>query len=675
MTATLFDSPAETFEARLDALHEMLYRRGGIRPVNAAIEELAKLVLLQLKHSLNPEWMPDGQNQIASVLDPGEIRDRDTTEAAKHAFAEAIRLPEFVAALPGGGTQPLWPLDEPLRIDRPDVLAAALELIGVDLLRSIEEREDFDILGTAFDVLLRGRYDHSGGLATYLTPHGVAAMLAELCMGDLEVPPWWRAGQAFAGDPCCGTGRFLVAMIREARRLAALDDSSSATRFAEALGGSGLVGADQSPSSVAKARLNLLLYGLERPRVFTVADSITDGHLDTLRGTMGLILTNPPFGDGKYDDDSGVARTRALMPSTNGRRTIDPALAFVARCLDLLGDGGRLGIVLPDGLIDGGVLRAALLTGDVSTRLRNVSIEANVSLPTATFALSGTVARTSTLVLRKGGAVRTQILLAKADHVGFLKQAGAATPDPDGDDLPTIASTGVQAWLGAAEPVLSVDGLAVLGQAPDISLVDREGIGTVDPSRVDPSALAARKELVESGGVRLGSYLQAQPSKSRRADGVRPFVSILHVDELGVVSWHEALEHAPTTPGRVARPGDVLVSQLNPRKLRATAIPPEMGECLCSSEFGVFAPTADPYAVLIVLNDRRVRAQLSPLGRGTSSSRRRIDDADVLGLVVPPITAEITRRADALRTAHAANRSATLEAAAALGTLSGEIRE
>jgi hypothetical protein len=30
--------PARAFERRLDELHEMLYRRGGIRPVNAAIE-------------------------------------------------------------------------------------------------------------------------------------------------------------------------------------------------------------------------------------------------------------------------------------------------------------------------------------------------------------------------------------------------------------------------------------------------------------------------------------------------------------------------------------------------------------------------------------------------------------------------------------------------------------
>lgn len=645
----------------------MLYRRGGVRPVNAAIEELSKLVLLQLKNARDPEWAPAACPSISEILDPARILREGASHDVKRAFTEAIALPEFSASLPGGGAQPIWPLDEPFRLERPDVLAAALELIDVELLRGVEQRHDYDILGTAFDVLLRGRYDHSGGLGTYLTPHSVATMLARLCLSDLDPPTTWRPGQACFGDPCCGTGRFLIAGVREARRLIAerFADDEGAARYLDAFAGSGLIAADQSASAVAKARLNLLLFGILRPCVFTVHDSIADDHLDQARGQMRLILTNPPFGEGKYDSPEGLRRTRDLISSVGARASIDPALAFVARCLDLLGTGGRLGIVLPDGLVDGVTLRAALM-GSGATRLRDVSIEANISLPTATFALSGTVARTSAVVMRKGGASRAFVFLAKADHVGYLKQGGGAVPDPEGDDLPKIADCGAALWSGDVDAPELKDGVAMLGADPSITLVSSDGLLTVDPSRVDPDALAARGEMKNVGGKSLGQLLVSQRRGAVRADGKRPFVSVLHVDRLGAVDWDEADRYLPITPGRIARAGELLVSLLNPSKLRATVIPDDAEEVICSSEFGIYATTVDPYIVLVLLNDKRVRAQLSPLGRGTSSSRRRIDDADLFALIVPPVDQAVDKRAAALRNAHLALRDANLAAAVAL---------
>ena len=68
-----------------------------------------------------------------------------------------------------------------------------------------------DPLGTAFDALLAGRYDHAGGLGTYLTPSAVARMMAEVAMPLVEASP--VDGRPGFGDPFCGTGRFLVALL------------------------------------------------------------------------------------------------------------------------------------------------------------------------------------------------------------------------------------------------------------------------------------------------------------------------------------------------------------------------------------------------------------------------------------------------------------------------------
>lgn len=656
-----------TFEQRLDELHEMLYRRGGVRPVNAAIEELTKLLLLQVVLQRHPSLPVREGLTLSDALSPRRIREMGSVEEPKAAFAAVIRSPDVAARVPGGELQPIWPLDEPLRITRADVLAEAMDIIAGAVS---EHRDDgrYDPLGTAFDVFLRGRYDHAGGLGTHLTPHTVVTHLARLCVADLDLLAEPLTGPV-VGDPCCGTGRFLLGALREQRSQLDLIDPADPARLDRerqfaALRENGLFGADQSASSVAKARVNLLLHGVAHPFVFATHDSITAQAVDELRGSLRLILTNPPFGDGKYDDPDGIARTAAMLPGVTRRSRIDPALAFVARCVDLLAPGGRLGIILPDGLVDGPALKRALVTAG-ETRSRDVSIEANISLPTATFALSGTVARTSAVVIRRTPTPRPSVFLARAQHVGYLKQSGVAVADPDGDDLPMITEGALSTWDDkTSREKVERNGVAFACQEPLAAHVLREGLVSVDPSRVDPPALAARAALREAEGLRFDELLEPIKRRATPARPGIPYVSVLHVDDLGAVAWNEAVNHSPTTPGQPAHPGEVLVSLLNPSKLRACVVPDAYPTVLCSSEFGVFRARECPWEALVLLHDERVKRQLAPLGRGTSSSRRRIEAADLLAVYAPRLESDrLASMAEDVRTALAALREATLRVA------------
>jgi hypothetical protein len=626
----------------------MIYRRGGIRPVNAAIEELTKLLLLELKLSEDSSFEIPGHGPLEHVLDPDRIASAGDVDAVKDAFRYVASRPEYAGRLPGGGTQPIWPDDEPLRINRQDVIAEAIRILREQL--GSTDTVSFDVIGAAFDIFLRGRYDHSGGLGTHLTPHTVASSLAAICMADLDVLASPTRAPV-VGDPCCGTGRFLIAAVNE---ISVDADDPQRKAFIE----HGLFGADQSASSVAKARINLLLLGGRHPNVFTVSDSIVDPHVDALRGRLRLVLTNPPFGEGKYDSDVGIGRAAKSFPTLRGKRRIDPALAFVARCLDLLADGGRLGIVLPDGLVDGPVLRNGLL-GAESVRLRDVSVEANISLPTATFALAGTVARTSALVLRKQRARRSHIFLARAEHVGYLKQGAASIPDPEGDDLPAIARA---ATTFLSRSVVDARGVRFISRSPLAATIRARDATTLDPARVDPDAVAARDTLRETGRS-FRQLLRPAKRRQRRLSAAVPFVSVLHIDDLGAVAWHEARAYRPSTPGLEAHPGDVIFSLLNPRKLRATVIPTDVGSVFCSSEFGVFEAVGDPYEILVLLHHPLVRAQLAPLGRGTSSSRRRISPDDLLDVLVPTPVAQLGALAANVRDALDALRRASIAVA------------
>ena len=329
-------TPRCALARRFDDLHQLIYRRGGIRPSNAAVEEVAKLVLVRLWSLRHPAARLAPAGRAATLFD-------DVAPAAfPPAFAAALAAPDLMAAHPSAGDQPFWPVGEPFRITDPDVLAAAAAASSPT--RSDRGRRRVaDPLGTAFDALLAGRYDHAGGLGTYLTPSGVARMMAEIARragrGAGAGPP---AGPGF-GDPYCGTGRFLVALLEVLRER----DDPAARRLLAA----GPFGADQSAAAVAKARINMLLYGVHRPLVWTVRDSVTDSDVDRLTGRVPLILTNPPFGEGKYDDPAGLAATGAAIPRLAGRRRIDPSLAGLVRSVRLLAPGGVLGIVLPDGVV------------------------------------------------------------------------------------------------------------------------------------------------------------------------------------------------------------------------------------------------------------------------------------------------------------------------------------
>lgn len=613
---------------RLGALHELIYRRGGIRPVNAAVEELTKLLFLRIAASRSPKMEVPGYGPIAELTSPRRVQSAANVDELKAAFRAAISLPHMMAQLPDGRFQEVWPLDEPLRLSRPDIAAEALSILSGFSVPE-DRSSTLDVLGTAFDVFLQGKYEHAGGLGTYLTPHAVVASMARIALALVDPLDEYKGGPVF-GDPCCGTGRFLVELLHQLldrEREPGRRRSDALKRFVA----EGVFGADQSSAAVGMGRVNMLSFGLDHPALYVVDDSITDENLDRLRGSLKLILTNPPFGDSQYDSKEGLARTASVIPNVSARQAIDPAIAFLARSLDLLADNGVLGIILPDGIVEGTGMKE-LLFGSPRMAADTVTLEAVVSLPKVTFAPAGTTAKTSAVFLRKGMSRRNSAIFSRADHVGYLKQGGNVVVDPGGNDLVAITK--------GVEELLSSQGTHprkrhVVSSRPFTLDVPRTELDSLDLANLDALAVEARETLAAEGGRRLGEFLSMVPTRRDQGSFAGPFVSILHVDELGVVDWVKAEKYEPLTPGIRAEAGQLIVSLINPSKLRATVVPDRYEAIWCSAEFGVFESSLNVYGVLRLLYEARVRAQLAPLGRGTSSSRRRIRSRDVLELIVP----------------------------------------
>jgi type I restriction enzyme M protein len=349
-----------------------------------------------------------------------------------------------------------------------------------------------DVLGRAFDVFLRANFDSKGGLGIYLTPAPVKQSMLEIAFHDIleETPELLSARNADSTpvfrycDPACGSYGFgVVALGYLERSLAQLagretgPDQARKKLFHDMCEHS-FVGADSAPMMVTLARVNMALLGASKAKIFYSQNSLTSEQLKPC--SFDLICTNPPFGTPKFKKGQEKAREAyeadmekilvqfrsdlteregrgggfTYEPSTTGLAmggkpnskeiwqpigptSIDPAILFLDRCLQLLKPGGRLLIILPDGVLcnSGEKYVREYIMGKKDEETGQFHggkaiVKAVISLPSDTFKLAGTGAKTSILYLQKRHArpdeaeqfqdePQSDVFMAVAETLGY----------------------------------------------------------------------------------------------------------------------------------------------------------------------------------------------------------------------------------------------------------------
>ena len=317
-----------------------------------------------------------------------------------------------------------------LVIDEPTVLTQVVSQLN-DLHL---ERVDADTKGDLFEHVLR-QIRQAGELGQFRTPRHVIRTLVRL------VDP--RIGETIH-DPAAGTAGFLVAAwdhIRLAnsstdgieeveadgktirRGLGDMLSRDAVRQLHEAT----FYGTDVDPQMVRLATMNLTLRGLDRVRILR-RDALTRSldraakvELDFPVEGFDVILANPPF-SGRLDKDR-------IVEDVKVGRTAQTELLFLQYMLNHLKDGGRCGVVVPEGVLFGSTgahkeLRRRLV--------ENNTVEAVLSLPSGVFNPYSGV-KTSVLVFRKGGSTE-YVMFLHADNDGFKLDANHDQPIED-DDL------------------------------------------------------------------------------------------------------------------------------------------------------------------------------------------------------------------------------------------------
>ncbi|WP_429220478.1 HsdM family class I SAM-dependent methyltransferase [Aeromonas veronii] len=405
---------------------------------------------------------------------------------------------DYVVVSDDGSRNAIFPEDAHLRLAKPEnyrTLLEAMQDLGpvtdnqgrVIAGKEVGTLADVagDLLGRVFDVFLRANFESKGGLGVYLTPNPVKQAMLEIAMYDIQqdnaAMEQLTSGAFRFCDPTCGSFGFgSVALSHIESVVDHLGGMSDAQKqsLKQTLRDTAFTGADAAPRMVMLARVNMALQGAPKAKIFYTDNSLTTKAFKP--NSFDLICTNPPFGTPKFSSDKKGQESKALYaknmdkilenyrtdlrnvstgkkekfslfptvsglalgssPNNKGEWTpvkggsIDPAVLFIDRCLQMLKPGGRLLIVLPDGVLcnsgDRYVREYIMGKKDEKTGQfvgGKAIVKAVLSLPADTFKLSGTGAKTSVLYLQKRHASKDQ-------PEQFL-------PEPQGDVFMAVAET------------------------------------------------------------------------------------------------------------------------------------------------------------------------------------------------------------------------------------------
>lgn len=383
-----------------------------------------------------------------------------------------------------------------------------------------------DMLGDAYEYLIKQFADDAGKKGgEFYTPKAVVQLVVEL------IDP--QPGHSVY-DPTCGSGGMLV---ESAHHIARLPGGTLMGDRPNAL----LYGQEKNLGTWAIAKLNLCLHNMraeiERGDTLVEPKHLDGGYLKT----FDRVIANPPFSakawwtpleleaEAAQDSEGGASGNK--KPKTPSYKTVsDPFgrfsygvpprgyadLAFAQHMLASLKADGRMGIILPHGVLfrsgEEGKIREGLLFGTDAARGGQPGdlIEAVVGLPSALFYNTGIPACVLVLNKRKPAALQGKVIIIDASR-DYLE--GKAQNSLRPKDIERIARTHKAAFEQQTEVenycrVVSLD--EIRGNDGNLNIAryidDGETEETVDVAAtlVQLQALAAEEAQIDA---RLNGYL------------------------------------------------------------------------------------------------------------------------------------------------------------------------
>ena len=320
-----------------------------------------------------------------------------------------------------------------------------------------------DVLGRAFEIMLSDTFKGKD-LGQFFTPREIVAFMLDLARDNPGGPALDIEKSERFLDACAGSGGFLIATYEDVYKHALSNgvEPRKKDQLLKRLGQETFFACEIEEKAARLGKLNMIVhavnaqnaqwlhqnylyneeYGGLKPSVEYEVD-FGDGKKKRRIGpdSIDLVLTNPPFGksvktegillDYQFGHEVKVFKSKGRPPEKRPKNSQDSEVLFIEHYLRVLKPGGKLLIVLPDGVLSNATAKP------VRDYMReHAIIKAVISLPSETFASTGTSIPTNVVYLQKKrpGDVQGDIFMARADYVGRR-----ANGDPlKENDLPFI---------------------------------------------------------------------------------------------------------------------------------------------------------------------------------------------------------------------------------------------
>ncbi len=333
-----------------------------------------------------------------------------------------------------------------------------------------------DVKGTAYETIVSNTLKQEAG--QFFTPRNIIKCMVEMMDPDQNTRVL---------DPACGSGGFLVMVLDHVRRKIAknlypdLDEvrleakynspevNEAVREYAEKM----IFGFDFDPDLKKAARMNMVMAGDghsniyninsldyphgSKPDVPLIAEAVNQSIAnsadksfkfgtsdDNAQGKFDMVFTNPPFGT-KVEVDQEIAERYELNSKA-------PEVLFIEACYNFLKPGGKMAIVLPDGILGNPNTESVRLW-----ILKHFKLIASVDLPVETF-LPQVGVQASLLFLQKKTDAEMLVPLDQEDYDVFMAIVEQVGKDRRGvpvyekdDDGAEILFEHTKKWLSITE--------------------------------------------------------------------------------------------------------------------------------------------------------------------------------------------------------------------------------
>jgi type I restriction enzyme M protein len=425
--------------------HNFIHGNEGM-PKDAAFWQFLYLIFCKMHDEKSP------RNERQFWAGPKEQFDRDGQLAIQKRILQLFSVVkrEYKAIFRGNEEVTLSP--------------RALSFIVSELAKYELTRTDVDAKGAAYQEIVGTNL--RGDRGQYFTPRGPIKLVVDI------LDP--KENERIL-DPACGTGGFLVASLayqmNRFREEARTRPETESTEEFESLhdrlrrfASNQVFGCDFDPFLIRATQMNMVMAGDGKGHLYHLNSlEFPGGHLDGLGlarteialESMDVVMTNPPFGSEIPITDSHILKPYDLghiwerLEDGTYRNTgrvqgsVAPEILFIERCVQWLKPGGRMGMVLPDGILGNPaseyirwwILRHAWVLASIDLPVEVFIVEANVNILTSLLFLKKKPAD----VIRREDLGRKKdyrVFMAVAERVGFDRRGNKIYKrSAQGDDV------------------------------------------------------------------------------------------------------------------------------------------------------------------------------------------------------------------------------------------------